>query len=63
MTVTRPQTPVNKPPTSSKEIKSYQQYVEDLPTMINNLSNNQPAMMRLMIAVNNAPKGNSDGNS
>ena len=55
MTVKRPQTPVNKPPASSTQIKSYQQYVEDLPTMINNLSKNKPAMMQLMIAVNNVP--------
>lgn len=59
---TKPNSPVNKPPTSSKQIKSYQQYVEDLPTMIDNLRNNEPAMMQLMIAVNNAPKGNGNGN-
>jgi hypothetical protein len=57
MTVTKPTTPISKPPTSSKQVKSYQQYVEDLPKMIEQLTNNQATCMRLMIAVNNAPKG------
>jgi hypothetical protein len=57
MTVTKPTVPISKLPTSSKQLKTYQQYVENLPAMIEQLASNEPAMMRLMISINNVVKG------
>jgi hypothetical protein len=50
-------------PMTLTEKQTYWKQPENQQKAIEQLSQNEPAMMRLMIAVNNAPKGNSDGNS
>ena len=43
------------------EKQVYLKQPENQQKAIKQLSQNEPAMMRLMIAVNNAPKGNNNG--
>ncbi|CAB4139495.1 hypothetical protein UFOVP338_47 [uncultured Caudovirales phage] len=43
------------------EKQTYWKQLENQQKAIDQLSQNEPAMMRLMIAVNNAPKGNNNG--
>ena len=48
-------------PMTLTEKQTYWKQLENQQKAIDQLSQNEPAMMRLMIAVNNAPKGNNNG--
>lgn len=48
-------------PMTLTEKQTYWKQLENQQKAIDQLRQNEPAMMRLMIAVNNTPKGNSNG--